>query len=106
MAALPTNKSLQWVCVICERLPDYCRWCLFRLRVFDTGCGCSLAQGKVEHQQRQKGFTFLGHQFRKQLVKVKDGSLKLLYTTSIAPKAKQRILAQVKDANCTGVPTV
>lgn len=55
-------------------------------------------RAKAVDKRYDQSFTFLGHQFRRQLVKVKDGSLKLLYTTSIAPKAKQRILAQVKYA--------
>jgi group II intron reverse transcriptase/maturase len=53
-------------------------------------------RAKAVDKRYSQSFTFLGHQFRKQLVKVKGGAKKLLYTTCLAPKAKQRILAQVK----------
>ena len=53
---------------------------------------------EVVNKSYAQSFEFLGHQFRKKLVKVKDGSIKLLYTAVLSSKSKQRMLAQVKYA--------
>lgn len=53
---------------------------------------------EVVNKSYAQSFEFLGHQFRKKLVKVKDGSMKLLYTAVLSSKSKQRMLTQVKYA--------
>jgi RNA-directed DNA polymerase len=53
---------------------------------------------EVQHKSYAQSFEFLGHQFRKKLVKVKDGSIKLLYTAVLSSKSKQRMLHQLKYA--------
>lgn len=40
-------------------------------------------------------FDFLGHRFRKGLVKVKDGSIKLLYRVHVSPKARKKMLSHL-----------
>jgi RNA-directed DNA polymerase len=41
-------------------------------------------------------FVFLGHQFSKDLVRVKDGSTKLLYVARVSKDARKRMLGQLK----------
>jgi RNA-directed DNA polymerase len=41
-------------------------------------------------------FVFLGHQFSKDLVRVKDGSTKLLYVARVSKDARKRMLRQLK----------
>ena len=41
-------------------------------------------------------FVFLGHQFSKDLVRVKDGSTKLLYVVRVSKDARKRMLRQLK----------
>jgi len=53
---------------------------------------------EVVNKSYAQSFEFLGHQLRKKCVKVKAGGMKLLYTAVVSPKAKQRMLAQVKYA--------
>jgi group II intron reverse transcriptase/maturase len=55
-------------------------------------------QAELVNKSYAQSFEFLGHQFRKKWVKVKGKELKLLYTAVISPKAKQRMLAQLKYA--------
>ena len=45
-----------------------------------------------------QSFEFLGHRFRKRWMKVKGGEMKLLYAAVLSPKAKQRMLHQLKYA--------
>jgi hypothetical protein len=42
------------------------------------------------------GFAFLGHEFVIQLMRVRDGSMKLLYQPRVSPKARKKILEQLK----------
>lgn len=53
-------------------------------------------QHEAKNKSYAQSFTFLGHQFRKQLTKVKDGSVKLLYGVQVAPQARRKMLEQLK----------
>jgi len=55
-------------------------------------------KAEIVNKSYSQSFEFLGHQFRKQWMKVKGSEMKLLYTAVISPKTKQRMLAQVKYA--------
>lgn len=53
-------------------------------------------QGVDRRRDYGSNFVFLGHEFVKQLVRVRDGSVKLLYQPRLAPKARKKILEQLK----------
>jgi RNA-directed DNA polymerase len=55
-------------------------------------------KAEIVNKSYSQSFEFLGHQFRKQWMKVKGSEMKLLYTAVISPKTKQWMLAQVKYA--------
>lgn len=71
-------------------------------------CGLTLHPEKtklVETETRKEverrrdcvtSFVFLGHEFVKQLVRVRDGSVKLLYQPRVSHKARKKILEQLK----------
>jgi RNA-directed DNA polymerase len=76
---------------------------------FET-CGLELhpEKSKLVQTETRKGqlrninygisFDFLGHRFSKEMVKVKgkDAGMKLLYQASVAPKARKRMMLQLK----------
>jgi hypothetical protein len=47
-------------------------------------------------EQYGVGRVLTGHEFVKQLVRVRDGSMKLLYQPSVSPQARKKILEQLK----------
>jgi hypothetical protein len=53
-------------------------------------------QGVDRNSDYDSSYVFLGHQFVRQLVRVKDGSVKLLYQPRVAPKARKKIMEQLK----------
>ena len=86
------------------------KYILKRITERFTKCGLELHPQKTKLVQTEnrkaeivnksyaQSFEFLGHQFRKQWMKVKGSEMKLLYAAVISPKAKQRMLAQLKYA--------
>lgn len=81
---------------------------LKRIKERFTKCGLELHPQKTKLVQTEnrkaeivnksygQSFEFLGHQFCKRWTKLKNGSMKLLYTAQLSAKSKQRMLAQVK----------
>ena len=55
-------------------------------------------KAELVNKNYAQSFEFLGHQFRKRWMKVKDGSMKLLYTVQLSAKSKQRMQQQTKYA--------
>jgi RNA-directed DNA polymerase len=54
-------------------------------------------RGGIEDKTYAQSFEFLGHQFKKCRVKAK-GSMKLLYTSRISAKSKQKLMQELKYA--------
>jgi group II intron reverse transcriptase/maturase len=57
-------------------------------------------KGQLSIKNYGSSFDFLGHRFSKEMVKVKgkDAGMKLLYQASVAPKARKRMMLQLKYA--------
>jgi group II intron reverse transcriptase/maturase len=55
-------------------------------------------KGLPKNKDYASSFDFLGHRFHKEMVKVKgkDEGMKLLYQASVAPKARKRMMLQLK----------
>lgn len=51
---------------------------------------------EIVNKSYPSSFVFLGHQFSKDLVRLKDGSTKLLYVAKVSKDARKRMLRQLK----------
>lgn len=86
------------------------RFILKRITERFAQCGLELNTAKTQLVQTEsyrcgmvnknyaQSFDFLGHQFRKRFTKVKDGSMKLLYSIGLSGRSKQRMVAHIKYA--------
>ena len=87
---------------------DAAKFILKVMRERFTQCGLALHPEKTRVVQTENrkdverrsdcatSFVFLGHKFCKQLVRVKDGTVKLLYQPRISAHARKRIFEQLK----------
>jgi group II intron reverse transcriptase/maturase len=53
-------------------------------------------KGQTRNKNYVSSFDFLGHRFNKAMVKVKDAGMKLLYQAHVSPKARKRMMLQLK----------
>jgi group II intron reverse transcriptase/maturase len=53
-------------------------------------------KGQTRYPKYGSSFEFLGHQFSKEIVKVKAGKMMLLYQPKVSPKARKRMMLQLK----------
>lgn len=53
-------------------------------------------QDQIKHPNYGSSFEFLGHQFSKEIVKVKGEKIMLLYQPKVSPKARKRMMLQLK----------